>query len=67
MSDVNKIVAAILTVGRLPTIESERQIPNMDDMLDQYDDWLDRLSKRDAEQDASDRATRTAKNKPLWE
>jgi hypothetical protein len=45
-SDLNKIVAAILTAGRMHQPEFPR---TMDDWLVEYTTWLDVLEKRDAQ------------------
>jgi hypothetical protein len=50
MSDVNKIVAAILTNGRMPTISGEGA-KTMDDWLAEYNAWVEALGKQDADTD----------------
>jgi len=53
MSDVNKIVAAILTAGRVPTMKHDDHPRSMDDWLAEYEAWLEALNKNDAEQGTS--------------
>jgi len=47
MSDVNKIVAAILTAGRMPTLSVSYRMS--DDWLAEYERWVPTLNARDAE------------------
>lgn len=50
MSDINKIVAAILTAGRQPTLSNQPR--GMDDWLVEYQGWLTALQEADqAEKD----------------
>jgi hypothetical protein len=44
MSDVHKIVAAILTAGRVPTMSGDTR--SMSDWLAEYNAWLETLANQ---------------------
>ena len=47
MSDINKIVAAILTAGRVPTMGNSPR--PMEDWLAEYNAWVDALQEQATE------------------
>jgi len=47
MSDNNKIIAAILTAGRMPTFKQENGPRSMEDWLAEYTAWLQTLNSQD--------------------
>lgn len=49
MSDINKLVAAILTAGRMPAMSPEDGRTDAGDWLAEYAMWVDMLDKRDAQ------------------
>ena len=52
MSDINKLVAAILTAGRLPTWKYGDNARPMDDWLAEYNAWVGALDKQDEAREA---------------
>ncbi len=48
MSDINKIVAAILTSGRMPTMTQTSGVRESGDWLAEYNMWVEALNKQDA-------------------
>jgi hypothetical protein len=48
MSDINKIVAAILTAGRVPTMKHDDAPRSMEDWLAEYHAWVEVLGKQDS-------------------
>jgi hypothetical protein len=52
MSDINKIVAAVLTAGRMPLLRHIEGANTMDDWLAEYNTWVETLDRQDAQQRA---------------
>jgi hypothetical protein len=49
MSDINKIVAAILTAGRVPHMSKDGTPRPMSDWLAEYEAWVETLNGRESE------------------
>jgi hypothetical protein len=52
MSDINKIVAAVLTAGRMPLLRHIEGANTMHDWLAEYNTWVETLDRQDAQQQA---------------